>query len=121
MLNSLVTKKREIREQIDKCGKSCKKRKTGRESTFHKLESILLAWYQQARASGIPVDGNILRERAKKTADRMQDDNFAESNGWICRFKDRHGLVYKKVAGESTAVDTGMRDLWLERLPMLLE
>jgi hypothetical protein len=40
-LNSIVAKKREIQEQIDKCGKSCKKRKMGRESTFHKLESIL--------------------------------------------------------------------------------
>jgi hypothetical protein len=45
-LNSIVVKKREIREQTDKCGKSCKKRKTGRESTFCELDSILLAWYQ---------------------------------------------------------------------------
>jgi hypothetical protein len=80
-----------------------------------------LAWYQQARASGIPIDGHILREKAKKIADRMQVDNFAASNGWICRFKDRHGLIYKKLAGESAAVDTDMRDFWLERLPMLLE
>jgi RPA family protein len=80
-----------------------------------------LAWYQQARASGIPIDGNILREKAKKVADRMQVDSLAASNGWICRFKDRHGLVYIKLAGESAAVDTDTRDLWLERLPMSLE
>jgi hypothetical protein len=29
-LNSIVAKKRKIQEQIDKCGKSCKKRKMGR-------------------------------------------------------------------------------------------
>jgi hypothetical protein len=114
-------KKREIREQIDKCAKSCKKRKTGRESTFRELESVLLPWYQQARASGIPVDGNISCEKAKKIADRMQADNFAAANGWICRFKDRHGLGNKKLAEESAAVDTNTRDLWLVRLPMLLE
>jgi hypothetical protein len=73
------------------------------------------------RASGIPIYGNILREKAKKIADRMQVDNSAASNGWVCRFKDCHGLVYKKLAGESTAVDTDTRDLWLERLPVLLE
>jgi hypothetical protein len=120
-LNSIVAKKREIREQIDKCSKSCKKRKTGRESTFRELKSILLAWYQQVWASGIPIDGNILREKAKKISDKMQVDNFAALNGWICRFKDHHCLVYKKVAGESAAVNTDTRDLWLQRLPMLLE
>jgi hypothetical protein len=79
------------------------------------------AWYQQAWASGIPIDGNILHEKAKKIADRMQVDYFAASNGWICRFKDRHGVVYKKLAGESAAVNTDTRDIWLERLSMLLE
>jgi hypothetical protein len=95
--------------------------KMGRESTFCEPESVLLAWYQQVRALGIPIDGNILREKAKKITDRMQVDNSAASNGWICRFKDHHGLVYKKLAGESTTVDNDTRDLWLERLPMLLE
>jgi hypothetical protein len=80
-LHSIVAKKREIREQIDRCGKSCMKRKTGRESTFCELESVLLAWYQQARASGIPIDGNILHEKAKKIVDKMQVDNFAASDG----------------------------------------
>jgi hypothetical protein len=51
----------------------------------------------------------------------MQVDNFAASNGWICRFKDRHGLVYKKLAQECAAVHTYTRGFWLERLPMLLE
>jgi hypothetical protein len=54
-------------------------------------------------------------------SDRMQVDNFAASNGWICTFKDCHRLVYNKLAGESAAVDTDTRDLWLERLPILLE
>jgi len=60
-LTSFVAKKREIRKQIDKCGKLCKRRRTGRESTFREFESILLAWHQQAWALGIPVEGNMLR------------------------------------------------------------
>jgi hypothetical protein len=40
-LNSIFAKKKEIREQIQKCGNACKKRKTGKESTFAKLENIL--------------------------------------------------------------------------------
>jgi hypothetical protein len=40
-LNSIFAKKDEIREQIEKCGNECKKRKTGKESTFAALEMVL--------------------------------------------------------------------------------
>ena len=51
----------------------------------------------------------------------MGIENFSASNGWISRFKERHGLVFKKLAGESAAVDTNTTDLWFQRLPQLLE
>jgi hemerythrin len=35
-----------IREQIQKCGNVCKKRKTGKVSTFAELETVLFTWYQ---------------------------------------------------------------------------
>jgi hypothetical protein len=42
---------------------------------------------------------------------RMQVENFSVLGGWICSFKNHQGLVHKKVAGESAAVDTsGFRD-----------
>jgi hypothetical protein len=40
-LNSIIAKKREIREQDDKCGSSAKRRKTGMESIYSKLENGL--------------------------------------------------------------------------------
>jgi hypothetical protein len=51
----------------------------------------------------------------------MQTGNSAASYGWICRVKDHHGLVHKKLAGGNTAVYTDARDLWCEGLSMLLE
>jgi hypothetical protein len=44
-LNSIFAKKIEIREQIQKCGNVCKKSKTGKESTFAELETVLFTWY----------------------------------------------------------------------------
>jgi hypothetical protein len=70
-LNTIFTKKNEIREQIQKCGNTCKKRKTGKESTFAELETVLFTGYQQARASNIPIDGTILREKAKIIAAQL--------------------------------------------------
>jgi hypothetical protein len=46
---------------------------------------------------------------------------LSASNGWIAMFKNRHGLLYKKLAGESAAVNSESTEAWLERLPSLLE
>jgi hypothetical protein len=80
-VNTIAANEKEISEQKGKCGKSCKKRKTGRESAFHEPEAILLAWYLQVLTPFIPVDSNVLCEKAKQTANRMQADNFAATNG----------------------------------------
>jgi hypothetical protein len=114
-------RKRKKSKKIEKCGNCSKEKKTGRNSTYSELESVLFSWYKQARATNIPVDGNVLREEAKKIAAQLNIENFTASNGWITRFKDRHGLVYKKLAEESAAVDSESMEVWLERLPSLLE
>jgi hypothetical protein len=120
-LNCIFAKKDEIREQIGKCGNTCKKRKTSKESTFAELETVLFTWYQQARASNIPIDGTKLREKAKIIVAQLNIDNFSASSGWVSRFKDRHGLVFKKLVGESAEVSAESTDAWLESLPSLLE
>jgi hypothetical protein len=104
----------EIREQVDKCDISAKKSTTGKESIYSKLKNIIFAWYQQAQASGIPVDGTILREKSLKIPATMVIENFSASNGWISCFKQCHGLVFKKFGGEGSAVDINTRDLWLK-------
>jgi hypothetical protein len=40
-LNSIFAKKDEMCQQIEKCGNACKKRKTGKETTFVELETVL--------------------------------------------------------------------------------
>jgi hypothetical protein len=47
-LNSIFAKKNDICEQIQKCGNACEKRKTGKESTFAELETVLFTWYQHS-------------------------------------------------------------------------
>ena len=69
-LHSLFAKD-EIRQQIQKCGNMCKKRKAGKESTIAELETVLFTWYQQAWASNIPIDGTTLREKAKIIATQL--------------------------------------------------
>jgi hypothetical protein len=71
--------------------------------------------------SGNPVDGSILWEKSLRIAATVGNENFSALNGWIFCFKQLHGLIFKKLVGESAAVDINTTDLWFKRLPKLLE
>jgi hypothetical protein len=77
------------------------------------LETVLFTWYQQAGGFSILIDGTILKEKAKIVAAKLNIDCFSASSGWLSRFKHRHGLVFKKLAGESAEVSVKSTDAWL--------
>jgi hypothetical protein len=52
----------------------------GRECTLWELENVLLAWYLQAWALGVPVNSSILHGEVKHIADTLKIDSFAASN-----------------------------------------
>ena len=62
----------------------------------------------------------LMEPQAKIIAPQRKIDNFSASNGWVSRFKDRHGLVFKKLVGQSVEVRVESTDAWLESLPSLL-
>jgi hypothetical protein len=39
-------------------------------------------------------------------AELMKIEGFAASNGWLDKFKERHGIVFKSVQGEAAAVNS---------------
>ncbi|XP_060851677.1 tigger transposable element-derived protein 4-like [Rhopalosiphum padi] len=48
--------------------------------------------------------------------------DFGGSNGWLDRFRKRHGIVYRKICGEADAVDDNSIKSWKETiLPNLLK
>ena len=48
--------------------------------------------------------------------------NFKVSNGWFEKFKERHGLSFKKLCGESEEVDAATVNGWRkEQFKSLLE
>ncbi|KAJ8033528.1 Tigger transposable element-derived protein 2 [Holothuria leucospilota] len=50
-------------------------------------------WFIQKRSEGIPVRGDILKEKALQfNGDLGGDPGFRASNGWLNRFQDRHGI-----------------------------
>ncbi|CAK8690474.1 unnamed protein product [Clavelina lepadiformis] len=47
----------------------------------------------------------MLKEKAKTFGEQLGVKDFAYSNGWLNRFKKRHGIALQKLHGESAAAD----------------
>ncbi|KAH6933569.1 hypothetical protein HPB50_016341 [Hyalomma asiaticum] len=62
--------------------------------------------------SNFPISGPILEQKAREIALHMGAENFAVSDGWLSRFKKRHGLVFKAISGESAAVNRDVCTDW---------
>ena len=65
------------------------------------LERALYTWFVQMRQQGVPVSGPVLREKALSYAKEMDIKDFIASNGWFDRWKSRHGVAFKAIAGEA--------------------
>ncbi|XP_035227659.1 tigger transposable element-derived protein 6-like [Stegodyphus dumicola] len=73
------------------------------------------------RSLNIPIDGNVLKEQAHFFASKLNIKDFKASDGWLQKFKFRNGLSFRKVCGESAAVDTSSANEWKEeKLKLLL-
>ena len=70
------------------------------------LEEALMQWYIQQRSCGIPVRALELKTAAIKLGKYM-DTNVKASDGWLWRFKKRHGISNKQIYGDamSSAVE----------------
>jgi hypothetical protein len=82
-LNTIVKSRKDNEKCYAQCGRFCGQRKSLKQSPFEELESLLVAWFEQARGSS----GTLLREKALHIATRLGIEDFKASNGWINGFK----------------------------------
>ena len=69
------------------------------------LEEALFLWFSDIRAKNAIVTDDILREKAKQFGVELNITDFSYSNGWLHRFKQRHGIANHVLSGESAGVD----------------
>ena len=101
---TIWSQREKLREKWLKVGgHSCAKQ--FRLSTHEEMEAALITWFTQQRSKSIPISGPLLLEKAKLFATRFDETDFKASNGFMDRFKKRHGLCFKVVNGELAASD----------------
>ncbi|XP_060065142.1 tigger transposable element-derived protein 6-like [Ylistrum balloti] len=97
-------------------------RKKVRTAKYEDTETALLKWFTHARDNNLPVTGPMLKAKAKDLAEKIGEQNFACSTGWLDRFKDRHNISFKKICGEAKSVDIASDAMtkWADDLRVIL-
>lgn len=62
------------------------------QTPYKEPEKVLLL-FKHTRSASFLIGRPILGQKAREIALPMGFDNFSVSNGWLRRFKKRHGLV----------------------------
>lgn len=85
-------------------------RKTIRKGEFPEIETKLFEWFLKQRERKCSVSRMMLKVKAleifKQEFPDKEDNAFTASDGWITKFKMRHGMRFLKVCGEILSSDT---------------
>ncbi|KAH7984446.1 hypothetical protein HPB52_020892 [Rhipicephalus sanguineus] len=103
-LSNILKNKRSVLDAFenDQFKMSRKRMRTG---AHPELEHALLIWIREARSNRLPLSGDIVAAKASSLAIMLGIENFASSDGWLTRFKQRHDMVFKSVNGKRAAVN----------------
>ncbi|CAG0889502.1 unnamed protein product [Darwinula stevensoni] len=104
-LSSIVGTKEKIRKEFFNASFAPGRKKL-RGAKYGDIEEALFEWFQQVRAYNIALDGNTIWQKAAELAKVLGIENFECSSGWLSRFKDRHGIVFKKCADSHVYLST---------------
>ncbi|KAG0412740.1 hypothetical protein HPB47_010132 [Ixodes persulcatus] len=97
-------------------------RKRLREALYEDVEEALYQWFLTIRNENMPISGPILAAKAKRFAFLLGRGDFQPGGGWIQRFEERHGIVYRNVVGEAASLDRPAKEKWLAtKLPDILD
>ncbi|CAG9584542.1 unnamed protein product [Danaus chrysippus] len=83
-----------------------KHRKVMKKPKNELLDEALFCWFLQERSTGQPISGPLLCEKALQLNKKIGGDkSFVASNGWLYRFKSRHGIRELEIQGEKMSAN----------------
>ncbi|XP_071489481.1 tigger transposable element-derived protein 4-like [Diadema antillarum] len=86
------------------CEQGNKDRKRRRQGKYCDIEKALFVWAKEKIGQGVRLSTPLLKEKAIEIGS-SQGREFKPSEGWMCRWKIRHNISFKKGRGEKQDVD----------------
>ncbi|XP_058443691.1 tigger transposable element-derived protein 1-like [Malaya genurostris] len=90
-----------------------------RDPTMVKMEKALLLWIEDHAQKDIPLDGELIKNKALQLYGLLSNDgpctssavrSFTASKGWFYKFMQRNSIRNVKLKGESASADTTAAD-----------
>ena len=91
------------------------------ESKHPEPENVLLQWFKQVQDENIAINGPILKAKAGEFAKNRKIESFSCCEGWLNHFKERHGIIFCAISGESGSITNDIVNEWRKNLPYLNE
>ncbi|XP_072324184.1 jerky protein homolog [Scyliorhinus torazame] len=120
----------DIRKQREKLFKFCAESDTvegiSERRTLHSAKSadhdgVLYEWFRQHRRKGLPVSGTMLMEKAKEFHTDLRISSACEySQGWLQKFKHRHG-IHLKATGKQLLADRKAVECYVTEFAKLMK
>ncbi|XP_063875713.1 tigger transposable element-derived protein 7-like isoform X4 [Scylla paramamosain] len=123
-LHDILKAKDKVREavrQMDCVSKGAAKVFRTRKLPQENLEEAVYKWYAQQRAEGVPVRGVDIQHAALRLADHLGLTDFKCSDGWLKRFRKRHGICNRAITGELLSADLGAVEPFVQKVAHLIE
>ena len=79
------------------------------------MDKVLYEWFSLKR-SGVTITGPMLQEKGLDLAKKMGEEGACQfSDGWLHRFKVRHGIRKLDISGESKSANSSSAEEFVDR------
>uniref|UniRef100_UPI00398F7695 general transcription factor II-I-like isoform X2 n=1 Tax=Pristiophorus japonicus TaxID=55135 RepID=UPI00398F7695 len=96
-------------------------RKTLKEGKSSDLDSALIQWFRLRRSDGVSISGEMVMAQAKIFHQELDLQHECEySQGWLQKFKNRHGISLRRVSGEKRSADTEAAAKYVDEFAQLV-
>ncbi|GJQ76772.1 hypothetical protein Trydic_g15612 [Trypoxylus dichotomus] len=118
-VGTIIKNKEKILKSFDEGGAQAKKIRLPEKPD---VDSALIKWFSQCRSANLPINGPLLMKKAEEFGRLLGDSEFKCSDGWLHRFKLRHGISFGKINGEAKIFNLQDTEKWLTNMwPRLRE
>ena len=111
---NIMKRKLDIIDSFNSSDPLDKKRILTKKTANAKLNDLIHKYFIEVRSRNLPINGPIIKEKAKLFATELGVENFRGSEGWLNRWKVNHGICFKNNVGtlninESSSINNQFR------------
>ncbi|XP_063884929.1 jerky protein homolog [Scylla paramamosain] len=86
------------------------------------MDKVLYKWFSLKRSERITITGPMLQEKGRDLAKNMGEEGACQfSDGWLHRFKVRHGIRKLDISGESKSANLPSAEEFVDRFAKIVE